>query len=285
MKRFIKKTLFFPIGLILLYAIIYFSYNAYLNNKFNDQNALFVWGDSQAYYGIDVKELSNTLEKKVYTSAIPGAGIYDFLLFTEQVPENSEVMVSVSKLVQIRRKENDFNRTGLSFWALKEMYKEDYSINEIFSIFKLNIKPKRNISEVSKLFAYSDSMEIGLPISHFEDYYREVPTFLEQKQELYLTGIKNLIKKNCKVSFLELPYHSKLVNIESKSLIKKETDEFKYKIGSLFSNFKMDTISLNHKKNVFKDLSHLNSVGAKDLSSKLATQMLVDEGTIMYTVQ
>ena len=285
MKRFIKKTLFFPIGLIILYAIIYFCYNAYLNNKFNDQNAVFVWGDSQAYYGIDVKELSNTLEKKVYTSAIPGAGIYDFLLFTEQVPENSEVIVSVSKLVQIRRKENDFNRTGLSFWALKKMYNEDYSINEIYSIIKLNIKPKRNISETSELFAYSDSMEIGLPISHFEDYYREVPTFLEQKQDLYLTGIENLIRKNCKVSFLELPYHSKLVNIESQSLIKKETDEFKYKIGNLFNDFKMDTISLTKDKNVFKDLSHLNSVGAKDLSNKLGTQMLVNEGTNMYTAQ
>ena len=119
MRKFIKKILLFPIGLIIVYTLIYFCSNTYLNRSFSHKSAVFIWGDSQAYYGIDIKELSNTLEKKVYTSASPGAGIYDFLLFTEQVPKNSEVIVSVSKLVQIRRKENDLKCTIMTILLRK----------------------------------------------------------------------------------------------------------------------------------------------------------------------
>lgn len=282
MKRFIRKILLFPVGLIMSYALIYFSYNLYLNQSFNNNNAVFIWGDSQAYYGIDIEELSNTLERKVYTAANPGAGVYDFLVFTEQVPKNSQVIVSISKLVQIRRKENDFNRGGLSLWALKKLHDNGYSLNEIRSIIQLNLKPRSHIAESTNLFDYSDSMEIGLPISHFKNYYSEVPSFLHQKQNLYLTGIENLIKKNCKIAFLEFPYHSKLKNIESQSQIKKKTEDLKYEIGSLFNSFKVDTVKLDSNKNIFKDLSHLNSVGAKDLSEKLGLKLLKDQKTTMY---
>lgn len=282
MKRFIKKIVLFPVGLIMLYVMIYLSYNAYLNHSFSSKNAVFVWGDSQTYYGIDISELSNSLERKVFTSAHSGAGVYDFLVFTQQVPNDSEVIVSISKLGQIRRKENDFNRSGLSFWALKELYTEGYSISEIVSIFKLNLKPKRNIFETTKLFSYSDSMEIGLPLSHFKNYYEDIPSFLNEKQNLYLEGINNLIQKRCNISFVEFPYHYNLKKIEDESQIKNITEEFKYQIKNMFNDFAVDTIEIDKSGNIFKDLSHLNSNGAKDLSNKLGKNILKQEYTTIY---
>ena len=281
MRRFLRKTLLFPVALVLTYMIIFFSCTAYLNNSFN-KKGIFVWGDSQAYQGIDLKELSNTIGKAVFTSAHHGAGIYDFLLFTEQVPKNSEVIVSISKLVQVRRKENDYNRSGLSLWALEQLYDNNYSLKEITTILKLNIKPKSNISESTSLYAYSDSMQIGLPLSHFKSYYQKIPSFLYDKQNLYLIGMQNLINKNCKITFIQFPYHKELEKIENQSLVKEKTDNFIYQIGNLFKDYEIDTIKLKEDKNIFKDLSHLNCLGAKELSKKLGKNMLNHKRTTMY---
>ena len=282
MRRFIINTLLFPIGLIISYGLYYFCYNAYLNSSFNNKDAVFIWGDSQAYQGLDLHILSTKLEKKVYTSAHHGAGVYDFLVFTEQVPKNSEVIVSISKLVQVRRKENDFNRSGLSIWALRKLYDNAYTIKEIESILKRNKRPSSNISESTELYAYSDSMQIGVPLSRFESYYQEIPPFLDEKQNLYLIGIKNLIKKNSKISFIEFPYHKELERIENLSPIKKKTDYFIDQIGELFDEYEVDSIKLNIDKNIFTDLSHLNSLGAKDLSKKLGENILKHERTTLY---
>ncbi|NRA92477.1 MAG: hypothetical protein HRU26_07285, partial [Psychroserpens sp.] len=172
----------FPIGLIALYILIYLGYNAYLNPAFDSEDAVFIWGDSQAYQGIDIPELANTLDKEVYSAANHGAGVYDFLVFTQQVPENSEVIVAISNLVQVRRKEKDYNRSGFSFWSMKSLYQNGYSLNELFSISKLNIKPRRNILASTKLYPYSDSIQKILPISHFEKYFNDSPEFLDSKQ-------------------------------------------------------------------------------------------------------
>ena len=282
MRKFIVKTFLFPISLILTYILFYFCLNAYLNSSFGKKSAIYIWGDSQAYQGIDLNELSKTIEKQVYTSAHHGAGVYDFLLFTQQVPENSEVIVSISKLVQIRRKENDYNRSGLSLWALKQLSKNKYSLKENIKILKSNIKPKSNISDSSSLYAYSDSMQIGLPLSHFRSYYQTPPSFLHDKQNLYLIGIQNLINKNCKLTFIEFPFHAELEKIENQSPIKAQTDDFINQIGSLFQEYRIDTIKLDESKNIFHDLSHLNCLGAKELSEKLGKNMIKQERTTIY---
>jgi len=283
MKRFIIKTIVFAFGLTVTSALAYYCSNSYLNYSFRDKNAVFIWGDSQTYQGIDIEELSNTIDKRVYTSAQPGAGVYDFLLFTKQVPDNSIVIVSISKLVQIRRKKNDYNRSGLSLWSLSKLYQNNYSLIEIISIAELNLKPKNNITSTTQLFPYSDSINIApVTLTNFKSYYQEIPDFLDAKQNLYLTGIKNLINKNCKISFIEFPYHKDLENIENQSPIKKKINDFKLKVASLFSEFQICTIKIRSDKNIFQDLSHLNCVGAQDLSKKLGVNLFKHKQTTLY---
>lgn len=282
MKSFILRTVIFCLGLMILYSLIYYSRDRYLNSAFNKKDVIFIWGDSQCYRGIDIREMSTRLNKTVFSSAHSGAGVYDFLLFTQQVPENSEVIVTISKLVQIRRKEKDFNRSGLSFYALKKLSENDYTANEIISILSDNIKPKKNINQKIDLFPYRDSMIIALPISHFKSYYADIPNFIDDKQNLYLEGIANLIGKNCKISFLEFPYHPILENIERQSPIQHRTEKLKQQVASLFVRFEIDSIELNRDQNIFNDLSHLNCLGACDLSKKLGTKMKNNERTTLY---
>ena len=282
MKRFIRKIVLFPIGLIMAYSTIYYCYDLYLNKAFSSKDSIFIWGDSQAYQGFDLDELSKTTGRKVYSSAHHGAGVYDFLQFVDQVPNNSELIISISKLSQIRRKEKDFNRSGLSFWALNQLYENNYSLKEVFSILKSNIKPKRNIFESTELYPYSDAMQKGLPLSHFKSYYDSTPEFLDEKQRLFLIGIEKLIHKECQLTFVELPFHKELKEIEDKSPIKKETNAFVNHIEDLFEGFERDTIKLKHSKNMFNDYSHLNSVGAKALSEQLGKKILTNDHTTMY---
>ena len=285
MKKFIKKIIFFSISILIFTVVVFYSLQIYYNHSFSDKNAIFIWGDSQAYQGIDIEELSNITKKNVYSSAHHGAGLYDFLLFTQQVAKNSEAIVSISKLAQIRRKENDFNRSGLSLWGLIKLYENNYSLEEIIYIFKMNLKPKKNIYKETSLYAYKDSIEIQHNLSHFKSYYQKIPEFLNDKQSLYLIGIKNLINKNCKISFIEFPSHQDLENIEKDSPAQQEIEGFKKKILLLFDGYQIDNIAINKERNVFKDFSHLNCLGAKDLSQKLGIKMETQENTTLYVVK
>jgi hypothetical protein len=87
------------------------------------------------------------------------------------------------------------------------------------------------------------------------------------------------------MTFIEFPYHRELESIENQSPIKKKTDDFIFRIGSLFNEFKTDTLWLSKDQNNFSDLSHLNSVGANQLSKQLGEKMTNNERTTMYIVR
>jgi len=277
--------MFFSITILISYVALFYSAQSYYNYLFFDNNAIFIWGDSQAYQAIDIEELSNITKKNVYSSAHHGAGLYDFLLFTQQVAKNSEVIVSISKLAQVRRKEKDFNRSGLSFWALSKLYENNYSLEEIISILKMNLKPKRNIYKETSLYTYKDSIEIWHDLAHFKSYYKKIPDFLTEKQNLYIIGVENLINKNCDISLIEIPSHQELEDIEKGSPSQEKIEDFKNNILLLFDVCQIDSIDINRDKNIFKDFSHLNCVGAKDLSQKLGIKMEKQDNATLYIVK
>ena len=285
MRKFVIKIGVFCIMFLLAYSIIYHLADDILNSEFDKDDAIFVWGDSQAYYGIETKELSIGVGKSVYSSAQPGAGVYDFITFTQRVPDKSNVIIALSQLVQIRRKEMDYNRSGISLAALTSLYRNNYSIEEIYSIVKRNLIPQGHIIDYNSPLPFEDSMRIDLPISHFENYLRNVPSFLKEKQAVYLEGVAFLIKKECTISFIEFPYHPILNEIENRSAIRRHTNDMKAKVASLFQEFEIDSIQLNQEKNIFKDLSHLNINGARDLSNKLGKRIKNKKQTVLFVVR
>ena len=285
MKKFIKKIILFSIIILKISFVLFYIMQIYYNHSFSDKNAIFIWGDSQAYHGIDLEELSAITNKNIYSSAFHGAGVYDFLLFTERISPNSKVIVSISKLVQIRRKENDFNRSGLSLGALNKLHEYNYSFEEIVQILKMNLKPKRNIFKETSLYPYKDSIEIKHNLSHFKSYYEKIPEFLNDKQSLYLLGIKNLIDKNCIISFIEFPSHKDLENIEKCSPARHQIRGLNKKILLMFDKCQIDSITINKERNIYKDYSHLNCLGAKDLSNKLGVKIDKQKNTTIYVAK
>ncbi|MCD4734420.1 MAG: hypothetical protein K8R53_00115 [Bacteroidales bacterium] len=228
--------------------------------------------------------LAEATNKNIYTAARLGAGVYDFLVFAEKVPSNSTVLIAPSKPVQLRRKEMDRNRSGISLSAIFSLLNNNYSWSEIFSILKKNKKPTELFINKTSMYPYTDSIVLSEPISLFENTYKKIPYYLESKQELILTGIKILKKKNCFINFIEFPYHPVLQEIERSSIIEAETEQFKNRALSLFEKFDIDSIYLDKNIQVMFDLTHLNEIGASIVSEELAKLINKHPHTTMYII-
>jgi hypothetical protein len=283
MKRFLSNTVRFLLLLPLVFATLFIILD-YAKNHKKAENALFIWGDSQAYQGIDLPLLGELTEKMIYTAARHGAGVYDFLVFAEKIPEGAEVMIAVSKTAQLRRKQKDYNMSGFSFGALKYLGENNYSFMEILQIARKNIRPKKLFIEETYLFEYSDSLKLSDPIDLFKEIYSKTPAYLHDKQNIMLEGIQALKDKGCSLTFIEFPYHPILSEIESGSGIRERTDAFKTRIGNMFQDYQTDTILIEKDRQVMHDLTHLNAHGASVLSRKLARQIIGDSITTLYVV-
>lgn len=262
----------------------YCSADLFLNKK-NADNTIFIWGDSQIYRDLDLEKLNKLTGKKILSAAKHGAGIYDFLVFSEKVPYKSNVIVAISKPVQLRRKEKDSNRSVININSLLSLYKANYSISEIIEIVNKNRKPRDIFNSTKDLYPYADSIVFTEPLSLFKEAYSKKPEYLMDKQALYLGGIKKLIKKKCEITLMEFPYHPIVEKIEENSVIKKHTENFKVKIANLFNNFKVSSIILNSSKTLMHDLTHLNEYGATKLTEQLAHRMSSKKITTLYVVR
>jgi len=285
MKFFLKQILVFIIFLIATLFLIYKVID--IKSSFvSSDNALFIYGDSQSLQGLDLKELNRETGFDIYSAARHGAGIYDFYVFIDKVPDNSRVLLSISKLSQVRPFDYESNTSPFNVNALYSLYSVDYNINDLKKIIMRVIKFPTQDFYINnyKLYPSYDSLTINQPISTFKERYSIPLNDLVKKQELYLFGIKKLIKKNCNITFIEFPYHSTLNNIDENSHLQDNFINFRVSISSLYSNFKIDTLQFNKDKNIMYDFSHLNYRGANLLTKKLAERINVKQNPTMYIV-
>ncbi len=279
-KFFKQIILFVALGLV-GYIGFYYLLDKLYNSK-SATDTIFIWGDSQAYRGINLKRMNELTGKEIYTAAQLGAGVYDFLVFTQSVPKNSEVIISLSKPTQLRRKEVDRNKSGISLKALILLYQNNYSFSEIREIIEKNLMPLRLFESNSTLYPDLDTLVLTESLSLFEKIYSKKPNYLDHKQKLYIKGIQNLKSKNCNITFIEFPYHAILTGIEKNSAVRSHTENFKREVANLFTNYKSDTINLNSPEMVMYDLTHLNQSGATKLTEELVSKMENSLITTMY---
>lgn len=270
MRNFIFRIfLFFSILLFLIFAfsLFYIQKQKKLNNE-KAENSIFIWGDSQTFRGINLELLSKLTEKEVFSAASGGAGIYDFLVFADIIPCNAQVFIGISQPMQLRGR--DKNRSGLTLFSLYQAKVNNYSWDEIQSIIIDNMKPERIFHNNSSLFPMEDSITLFEPMSKFEKYYKETPSYLRDKQLLYIAGIKKLLQKNCSIIILQFPMYYLLSDIEASSPIKNNLRNFNNEINALLPESKIDTLYLDTEKNLMHDLTHFNEHGANLLTDTLA---------------
>ena len=287
MNKFFKKLSFFFIGLIFLFCLFKIRYLIKINNlypKFNtnvvakNDGPLFIWGDSQTYKGLDLEVLKSEINRIVFSSAHEGGGVYDFIIFTEMVPQSSDVLIAISKPVQIRPKQLDANSSGISYSALRLLYNNNYSIEELLKIFRNNLLKIPNHIFSKNNTKYDAKDEFNINPEHFsllEKLFETFKPYISDKQNLYIAGIKLLKQKNCNINLIEFPIHQSIYNRVKDSPVSVKTDSFSEEIIKIANCASKDTLYLNDSKNFYFDLTHLNEHGASKVTNFIGDRLEV----------
>jgi len=281
MEKFLKKLSFFCFGLILsfLILIILGSHNQReAKLKESIENSLFIWGDSQIYQGLDLEVLKNKTNRLVFSSAHHGSGVYDFIIFTEMVPESSDVLIAISKPAQVRSKKLDSNRSGISYSALGLLFENNYSLQELLMIIRKNlfVTPDHIFRENNNNWDFKDRVSINHEVFKIiEKAFDRFNPYVFDKQNLYIEGINLLKKKNCTINLIEFPFHQLLHDRIKDSPISDKTDLFSQKIINIANCVSKDTLYLDNSKNSFFDLTHLNEYGASNVSNFIGDRLEV----------
>ena len=260
--KFIIKTVLILISFSIVNVIIIQYLNRFYNDK-NDENALYIWGDSQTYQGVDIELLKKKLGIKVYSSAKHGAGVYDFLVFTRNIPPNSNVLIGLSQFILLRAKASDYNRTGIEFNSLTNLLRCNYSIQEVFKILSQNLKIYKDLFlDKTYLNDSCNVKEISKNLEFYDLFYDTLPKYYFSKMKLFKIGMQKL-KVSEYILLLFLIWFVK----QKKFTYKKVLND----IQSIGDEFAVSSLYVNQINcdSCFYDLSHLNKLGADLLSSKI----------------
>lgn len=270
MKLFITRYIKFFLIFSVSYFVLYQSINFFYNKEYYIEDSIFVWGDSQAFRGINLSYLSKLTNKKVFSSAHHGAGIYDFLVFTHKVKAGSTLIISFPKLAFIRPKQRDYNKSGISLRALRLMYENNYSFNELKEILFINLKPEKNINRKNELYPLKEKIIVTGLISKIEKSLNQSSHFIDDKLHLYLKGVEILKDKKCRIIIVEYPSHPKLSQAEKKYHIFDKIEKTAISIRKRLELKNINKAVLKHDLELFNDATHLNEIGANLLTEKLS---------------
>lgn len=266
MRHFIIKFLIFIILTLVVIFLIYNSLDYIFNNK-QDNDALYIWGDSQTYQGLNLDILHNITKKEINSAAQHGAGVYDFLVFTQKVPQKSTVLISISEPALLRSKNRDRNYSPLLYSVLNTLYTNKYTMLELKEIIKKNKVIKPIFSNNSNMFKYSPNVIVNnTDIKGIRSSYENQPEYLIDKANIAKIGLSTLIQKKCNVYFVKFPYYSKLDSIIQNSIIKDTLNNIYNDFYKILNINTIDSIYLNQDKQVMYDYTHLNIYGANQVS-------------------
>ena len=279
MRRFLKKIIIATVCFSSLIIGVYFLLHLMVQKPItNSNNCVFVWGDSQMYYGIDVLSLEDRLDMQVLTSAYAGSGIYDFLVSEKNIPNNHVCIVSFPECALLRKPSSDYNRTGYELSCLKMLFLAGCPKQECLRIEKMN---RGNIAYQAfgndyGIFPYADSLECERePISFWQSFFEERNEWFNWKAQSYKEGIKSLFNKHSQIVLIQFPFHKQVESFARNSIDRHLTDSLKRELIDNYA-MKYDTIVLQSDSLLMHDLSHLNEVGARLLTAEIADILCAD---------
>lgn len=243
-----------------------------------DNECVFVWGDSQMYQGLDLKLLGDKMGKQVLTSAGHGSGIYDFLVSQKSIPDYALSVLSFSEAALYRNPLSDYNRTGFEIDCLKEVFLSGCSVNECIRIFNLNKKSFRYKAFSNSphiMFPFADSLVYPEPLAGFCGMFTEKKDYYEWKAKAYMKGIQNLYNKRSQLVLVQFPFEKQVEDCARNSINRHLTDSLKFELIKKYA-MKYDTIVLHSDSLLMHDLSHLNEVGARLATNRIAEVMKAD---------
>jgi hypothetical protein len=276
LKKYIFRSLIFTLSFLIIYYIYIRISNYYLNQEIKE-DTIFIWGDSQMQYGLDLKQLEKETGKKVYSSAYSGAGVYDFIAFANLVKKNSFVIINFSKPLLLRRKEHDKNKLIFDLNALFRLSKNNYNLNEIMQITINNRIPSKVFYESNDQILYDceDTIFVNESIDFIRKSFQNSFENYDNKHNLYLEGINILNSKGCKIVLLSFPFHKVLEKVEIQTGVLKNLNKTNLELTKKLNISKSDTLVSNLEYNLMYDYTHLNKKGA-NYFTKLVSRSIIN---------
>jgi len=239
--------------------------------KNEQQNPIFVIGDSRSYHGLDCLLLEDLTSRQVITFAKHGAGVYDMTVNAEFVPIGSTVILSPSCATMVRPKSRDKNRSGISITCLQNLYFAGYSFNECAKIISNNWRIYHPVGRTkTKIYDYSSTPNTKWwPLFEARYSHSKPVAHYETKWTVFEKLIDLLKSKQCQVILVEFPISERLHELRNQSAYKSFTERLKrYQCDQVLV---LSGIKLDAEKNPFYDDSHLNEYGRE-----LATRWIYD---------
>lgn len=279
MRRFLKKILIAVVMFSSLIMGAYFLLHHIFQKPVSyNNNCVFVWGDSQMYQGLDVSLLGNKMGRQVLTSAEHGLGVYDFLVSQKSIPNNAVSIVSFPEGALYRNPLADNNRTGFEIECLKELFFSGCPVNECFRIFNLNrrsVRYKAFFNSSHGLFPYADSLEYPEPLPLWHSIFEEPKEWFSWKAKAYTKGIQHLSDKQAQIILIQFPFDNQVEAFARKSINRHLSDSLKVELVERFE-MEYDTLVLHNDSLLMHDLSHMNEVGARLLTTEIAEILRAD---------
>lgn len=278
MKKFLIKIGF----AILLFSTLIVGMYIVLHGESKKCNTIktdvrvFVWGDSQMYQGLDVELLGDELGKTVLTSARHGSGVYDFLVSEKNIPIHAICVVAFAEAALLRKPLSDNNRTGFELSCLQLLFRAGCPLDECLRIANLNSSNiyYKVFGHGHGLYPYSDIIVQG-PLASFCGMFNEEKEYFAWKTKVYTDGIQRLYEKQAQIILVQFPFEQQVENCARNSINRHLTDSLKFELIEKYS-MKYDTIVLHSDSLLLHDLSHLNEVGARLVTKRMAEIMRTD---------
>lgn len=234
------------------------------------RDAIYIWGDSQALRGVDLVKLSQETGRPVYSLAEHGAGVYDLSVFVERVPDNSTVIVALSPTVLARRVERDWNRSGLSFTSLWRLSQCGYRPEDLVRIVRHNVRPNRAARFKSELplHPWAADAVASRPLSHYAEILQRISPSFAWKKNVYTSSLAKLREKHCRIILVDFPEVEAFIELFASTPYGPAMDDYATALRS--DGFTIFTPTFDTDRNVFYDYTHLNKLGARELSRQLA---------------
>lgn len=230
------------------------------------KDAVFVWGDSQMYQGLAIDQLSDSIGQEVYSSSCHGAGVYDFLVFVDKIPDSASVIISFPECALYRDPRSDNNRSGMNYYALKTLYHSGYPAKELQKIAKTNNYRSVNIftNNPSYLYAYADSIVYPEPLEGFVKMFSKTDGYISHKIEAYMSGVETLSEKGCRLCLISFPFDQSLESLILTSRNRVRSDS----VASIIKKYELNEIQIHFQSDslIMHDLSHMNEVCARKLT-------------------
>lgn len=236
----------------------------------NSLEAIYIWGDSQTYQGVDLPLLAKLTNRPAFSFAAHGASVYDLAVFTERVPSHSTIVLGYSPFVFARNVAADRSDSGVCIRCLFEMARGGYNLLDLLRIAKENIGDpfQRFFVKEAKLFPNADAIVTSEPFSLFEDIFKSTKPTSYTKMRVYLDCLARLREKCCIVIVVDFPEHQDLQRLIDDSEYSRSLDDF---IGKLRENgIHYCTPAIVSDLNIMHDYTHLNERGAGLLTEGLA---------------